>query len=107
MINTHWLELLLSQTNFHGPKGVRAIEVRMYILKLVSFEQHGPQIFISNVSLDSMFVSSSSLRKTLILLFMIKQSAIFSVHQILFCFEVFGVLHISLFFKFLYFIFLI
>ena len=26
-----WLELPLSRTNFHGPKGVRAIEVRLYL----------------------------------------------------------------------------
>ena len=31
IINSHWLELLLSRTNFHGPKGVRAIEVRLYV----------------------------------------------------------------------------
>ena len=38
MINTHWLELPLSRTNFHGPKGVRAIEVRLYFncLKLAN-----------------------------------------------------------------------
>ena len=30
MMNPHWLELPLSRTNFHGPKGVRAIEVRLY-----------------------------------------------------------------------------
>ena len=30
VINLHWLELPLSRTNFHGPKGVRAIEVRLY-----------------------------------------------------------------------------
>ena len=29
--NHHWLELPLSRTNFHGPKGVQAIEVRLYI----------------------------------------------------------------------------
>ena len=29
MINLHWLELLIAQTVFHGPKGVRAIEVRL------------------------------------------------------------------------------
>ena len=29
-INPHWLKLPLSRTNFHGPKGVRAIEVRLY-----------------------------------------------------------------------------
>ena len=30
-IYPHWLELPLSRTNFHGPKGVRAIEVRLYL----------------------------------------------------------------------------
>ena len=30
MINLHWLELPLARTIFHGPKGVRAIEVRLY-----------------------------------------------------------------------------
>ena len=32
--NPPWLELPLSRTNFHSPKGVRAIEVRMYLEKL-------------------------------------------------------------------------
>ena len=30
MINPQWLELPISRTNFHGPKAVRAIEVRLY-----------------------------------------------------------------------------
>ena len=30
MINPQWLELPMSQTNFYGPKNVRAIEVRLY-----------------------------------------------------------------------------
>ena len=30
MINPQWLELPLSRTNVHSPKGVRAIEVRLY-----------------------------------------------------------------------------
>ena len=30
IMNPHWLELPMSRTNFHGPKGVRAIEVRLY-----------------------------------------------------------------------------
>ena len=29
MINPQWLELPMSRTNFHGPKYVRAIEVRL------------------------------------------------------------------------------
>ena len=32
MINPQWLELPMSRTNFHGPKDVRAIEVRLYNL---------------------------------------------------------------------------
>ena len=30
MINPQWLELPISRTNFHGPKDVRATEVRLY-----------------------------------------------------------------------------
>ena len=30
MINPQWLELPMSRTNFHGPKDVRVIEVRLY-----------------------------------------------------------------------------
>ena len=30
MINPQWLELPIYRTNFHGPKDVRAIEVRLY-----------------------------------------------------------------------------
>ena len=29
--NPHWLELPLYRTNFHGPNGVRATEVRLYV----------------------------------------------------------------------------
>ena len=35
MINTHYIELPLSRTNFHGPKGVRAIEVLLYIVCII------------------------------------------------------------------------
>ena len=31
MINPQWLELPMSRKNFHGPKDVRAIEVRLYL----------------------------------------------------------------------------
>ena len=31
IINPNWLELSLSRTNFNGPKGVRAAEVRLYL----------------------------------------------------------------------------
>ena len=36
MINPQWLELPMSRTNFHGPKDVRAIEVRLYFVSLCS-----------------------------------------------------------------------
>ena len=32
MINPQWLKLSMSRTNFPGPKDVRAIEVRLYML---------------------------------------------------------------------------
>ena len=32
MINPQWLELLLSGTHFHSSKGLRASEVRLYIV---------------------------------------------------------------------------
>ena len=38
MINPQWLELPMSRTNFHGPKDVQAIEVRLY-LSIRSLEQ--------------------------------------------------------------------
>ena len=31
MVNLRWLELPMARTIFHGPKGVRAIEVRLYL----------------------------------------------------------------------------
>ena len=31
VIYPQWLELSLSRTNFHSPKGVRSIEIRLYI----------------------------------------------------------------------------
>ena len=34
MINPQWLELPMSRTNFHGPKDVRATEVRLYMFFL-------------------------------------------------------------------------
>ena len=42
IINPKWLELPLSRTNFHSPKGVRANEVRLYMVneKWVDCEQH-------------------------------------------------------------------
>ena len=40
IINPHWLELPLSRANFHGPKGVRAIEVQFVVVVLL-FYVHG------------------------------------------------------------------
>ena len=31
MINPQWFELPISRTKFHGPKDVRAIDVRLYM----------------------------------------------------------------------------
>ena len=39
MINLQWLELPMSRTNFHCPKDVRAIEVRLYISIVVVIGQ--------------------------------------------------------------------
>ena len=35
MINPQWLELPMSRTNSYGPKDVRAIEVRLYVIRAV------------------------------------------------------------------------
>ena len=37
MINPRWLEVPLSRTIFYGPNDVRAIEVRLYIMLLVTW----------------------------------------------------------------------
>ena len=44
MINPQWLELPMSRTNFHGPKDVWAIEVRLYLvcIKRKSAYKHVP-----------------------------------------------------------------
>ena len=61
MINHQWLELPMSQRNFHGPKDVRAIEVRLYFLKQLEVIKwssmvggYGAQIFrVIHYSVDS------------------------------------------------------
>ena len=37
MINPQWLELPMSETYFHGPKDVRATEVRLYLFAMSLF----------------------------------------------------------------------
>ena len=39
MINSQWLELLMSRTSFHGPKDVPAIKIELYILSFI-LQQH-------------------------------------------------------------------
>ena len=39
MINPQWLELPMSRTIFYGPKDVRAIEVRLYIIYTTKYQQ--------------------------------------------------------------------
>ena len=34
MINSQWLELPMSRTKFHGPKYVRVIEDRLYLVEM-------------------------------------------------------------------------
>ena len=41
MINLHWLELPIARTIFHGPKGVRAIEVPLYLIHHTNPEYEG------------------------------------------------------------------
>ena len=50
MINPHWLELSLSQINFHGPKGVRAIEVRLYDSWVKSAHVHNAYVVVPLIS---------------------------------------------------------
>ena len=43
--NPQWLELPMSLTNFHGPKDVRALEVRLYY-NFTTFELRGKDKFV-------------------------------------------------------------
>ena len=38
IVNPQWLELPMSRTNFHGPKDVRAVEVRLYVARVTMAE---------------------------------------------------------------------
>ena len=49
-INPDWLDLPLSLTNFHGPKGVRAIEVLLYVV-LVSGGWSGGAIMLGKLTM--------------------------------------------------------
>ena len=40
MINPQWLELPMPRTNFHGPKDIRAIEVRLYLLLFSAMQMY-------------------------------------------------------------------
>ena len=44
MINPQWLELPMSRTNFHGPKDVRAIEVRLYFILILQIHEAVPEL---------------------------------------------------------------
>ena len=45
MINPQWLEIPISRTNFHGPKDVRAIEVRLYIYSFNAYTSLTPLMY--------------------------------------------------------------
>ena len=44
MINPQWLEPPVSRMNFHGPKDVRAIEVRLYTVEWGSLNPLIPKV---------------------------------------------------------------
>ena len=46
MINPQWLELPMSRTNFHGPKDVRAIEVRLFTTAGVTAAKNAPRTLL-------------------------------------------------------------
>ena len=52
MINPEWLELPMSRTIFYGPKDVRAIEIRLYILRIPRVTSYGVFIFSLHVLLE-------------------------------------------------------
>ena len=49
MINLHWLDLPMARTFFHGPKDVRAIEVRLYkyYINMIKTTHVHTMVFIS------------------------------------------------------------
>ena len=50
MINPQWLKLPISRINFHGPKDVRAIEVRLQTLKNThGLSDHKEQENLNNI----------------------------------------------------------
>ena len=60
MINTHRLEQPLSRTYFHVSKGVRAIEVLLYIrdsmavLQIMPVDKHASFLQLANIYMDSL-----------------------------------------------------
>ena len=52
MINPQWLELPMSRTNFHGPKDVRAIEVRLYFYSLLDAIDMRPPTFHEQIEIN-------------------------------------------------------
>ena len=64
VINPHWLELPLSRTNLNGPKGVRAIEVRLYTCTVITL----PFIIQRTLLITSVFVTKDFVVKSNLLL---------------------------------------
>ena len=58
MVNPQWLELPMSRTNFHGPKDVRAIEVRLYSNGFTNMPDERAEYFI--VVLESDLIKAFS-----------------------------------------------
>ena len=61
MINTHQLELPLFRTYFHSPKGVRAIEIRLYLVRLSSKTYVFEEKWLSISQFDYLFLSEFKL----------------------------------------------
>ena len=59
MINPQWLQLPISGTNFHGPKEVQAIEVRLYEEKIMKLKGISEQYFTVNKYTGTPLLSSS------------------------------------------------
>ena len=55
MINPQWLELPMSRTNFHGPKDVRVIEIRLYEVLLFVCSKMADEVVFEAFGNSSLF----------------------------------------------------
>ena len=62
MINPQWLEVPMSRTIFYGPKAVRAIEVRRYVLRAYKEFTHIPLVFAQLATQQAHNVEKTSIQ---------------------------------------------